>query len=985
MSNRTQPQGGQKKASFSMVAVLLFASFTGLLTIPAASAAEPGDLALLESKNPISDTWASSWDPIEFTATLENQGLGTSINRALKWYACEGVMTGPVCKSSPDASGSFTSTTLYPGNIANVTSDSAWNPSGDEGTFTIVYAFTLADQDTSDDMLILNINLTRSYVDIRVNEAYDPVEDLEGVATYNGQTVLNSNTDYSINAETVVNACGTCMVEATFGWQLHNLENPPILIDEAYAVVTNLPSWGGETDYTTTLPALSSVNQGQFILTWGLFNSTGSPYGDLDSTNDLTSTTVVFDDTIDLQATSMLPSHDPTSQDYYFGDEMVTATIANVGNMTIDMVSVAFQVYDPIGEVEYETTCVLTVFSPGESRTCTFDITTVGDGRTLTIQVPSTHDEGSEGKFTNNALSEVADLVAGSINANIDQTSSTGIYTTGEYILMYARTSSTAAGPLNYSWWVSGIINVGYGSELNVSGSDLGLGDHTITLRVTDYFGELESAHEDITVFNYISLDNGDLFSGQAVTRSPAYLQFESSLPILGTSYGIGEGKEPLLLLSFEVLSTADDSPEVGMDWMDIQLNMTELLPENIPQETVDVRYLPTMDDFIWSYLDDYTANEDGTFDVRLITNGVILIIGDSPAVNLSAGPISSTQLEGGQLQLNWTASGDETNPYVGGWNIYKLLVVQQAGTLFPDPSNGVNEFIWNELTAESLVASIEPSDDSWTDPVALATGDCASYAIMPANREGEPDFEHINVSLDDNGQATAFCGDAVPPVSSITNFQHTSTFTNDTECYKIINDWNMCYDLNLTWTWPAEDLDGQLYWNLYMIEQKPVDIDLRFLTPIATNMPSTPGEQGTYNTSGIENSNLRPLRTYYFILAPIDSVGNEQTVANYPSANVERVVIEDQWWNYNQHLIPEPEPEPEPPLGIEWLGTLNDYMKEDEFTTTGIATIAMLVISIISLPLLLQKRKRLRRVIAARNRRAGAKNTADEFDDFFD
>jgi hypothetical protein len=438
-------------------------------------------------------------------------------------------------------------------------------------------------------------------------------------------------------------------------------------------------------------------------------------------------------------------------------------------------------------------------------------------------------------------------------------------------------------------------------------------------------------------------------------------------------------------MLSFEILSTVDDSPEVGMDWMDIQLNMSELLPENIPLETVDVRYLPSMEDYIWSYLEEYTANEDGTFDVRLITNGVILIIGDSPAVNLSAGPITSTQLEGGQLQLNWTASGDETNPYVGGWNIYKLLVVQQAGTLFPDPSNGVNEFIWNELTDQSLVASIDPSEDSWIDPVALATGDCASYAIMPANREGEPDFEHINVSLDENGQATAFCGDAVPPVSSITNFQHTSTFTNDTDCYKIINDWNMCYDVNLTWMWPAEDVEGQLYWNLYMIEQKPEDIDLRFLTPIATNMPSTPGEQATYNTSGVENPNIRPLRTYYFILAPIDSVGNEQTVANYPSANVERVVIEDQWWNYYQHLIPEPEPEPEPPLGIEWLGTLNDYMQEDEFTTTGIATIAMLVISIISLPLLLQKRKRLKRVMAARNRRAGAKNTANEFDDFFD
>ena len=88
MSNRTQPQGGQKKGSFTMVAVLMFASFTGLLTIPAASAAEPGDLALVGSQNPTPDMWASSWDPIEFTATLENQGLGTSINRALKWYAC---------------------------------------------------------------------------------------------------------------------------------------------------------------------------------------------------------------------------------------------------------------------------------------------------------------------------------------------------------------------------------------------------------------------------------------------------------------------------------------------------------------------------------------------------------------------------------------------------------------------------------------------------------------------------------------------------------------------------------------------------------------------------------------------------------------------------------------------------------------------------------------------------------------------------------
>ena len=968
-----------------MVFLLLLASLTGLVTLPTAAASESGDLALLATVSPLEDSWASSWDPVMFEVTVANQGLGVSTNRATKWFVCAGEMTGPVCKSSYDATGSFSLSNIFSGVTTNVTSGSQWNPSGDEGTFTIVYAFDLNDQDATDDMLTFNMNFTRSYTDLSVDTQHNPLADLEGTASFNGQIVLNTATDYILDAKGQINACGTCNFEAILGWQMWTTGASPVLVGEAYTSVTNLPSWGGQSPFTRAMPALNSASPGEFTLMWGQFNSSGTPYGDLDPSNDLTSVGVVFDDTIDLQATSMLPGHDASSADYYYGSNMVIATVSNLGNKSIAIVSVAFQVYDPIGEVEYETSCVLQTFLPGEVRTCIFDITTIGADRTLTLQVPSGHDEGDEDKFSNNALSEVADLVAGEINANIFQSNAIGVYTTGEAIEMSARTGATAAGPLNYSWWVSGIINLGYGSELNISGATLGLGDHIITLRVTDVFGELQSVHEDITVYDYVSLDNGDLFTGQAVARSSAYLRFESSLPVLGTSYGIGEGKAPLLLLSFEILSTEDDSPDVGMDWMDIQLNMTSLLPENIPIESVDVRYLPTLDDYIWTYLDQYTDNQDGTFNVQLEENGVIMIIGNSPAANLSAGPITSTQLEGGQLQLNWTATGDSTNPYIGGWNVYKLLIVQQAGTLFPDPANGVNEFIWKELTADSLVASLSPGISSWIDPQPLETGDCASYAIMPSSREGTPDFGHINVSLDENGQATAFCGDAIAPVSSITNFQHTSTFTNDTECYKVVNDWNMCYDLNMTWTWPENEPNGQLYWNLYMIEQQPNGVDLRFLTPIMSNMTSVPGQAGYYNQSGLEDANLRPMRTYYFILAPVDSVGNEQTLTDYPSPNVERVTIEDDWWVFNQYLIPEPEPEPEPPLGVPWLGTLNDYMQEDEFTTTGIASLIVLVLSIISLPLMLQKRKRLKRVIAARNRRAGIKTTADEFDDFFD
>ena len=59
--------------------------------------------------------------------------------------------------------------------------------------------------------------------------------------------------------------------------------------------------------------------------------------------------------------------------------------------------------------------------------------------------------------------------------------------------------------------------------------------------------------------------------------------------------------------------------------------------------------------------------------------------------------------------------------------------------------------------------------------------------------------------------------------------------------------------------------------------------------------------------------------------------------------------------------------------------------MEVDEFKTTGMVALITLVISMISLPILIKKRKRLSRIMKARNRQAGARSTADEFEDFFD
>jgi hypothetical protein len=158
----------------------------------------------------------------------------------------------------------------------------------------------------------------------------------------------------------------------------------------------------------------------------------------------------------------------------------------------------------------------------------------------------------------------------------------------------------------------------------------------------------------------------------------------------------------------------------------------------------------------------------------------------------------------------------------------------------------------------------------------------------------------------------------------------------------------------------------------------------LRFITPISSAIQSTPGETGYFNQSGTEIDGIRPYRTYYYILAPIDWVGNENTLTSYPSSNVNRVHIEDLWWVYNQHIIPVPPTPEEPPLGVQWLGDLQDSMQDEIFLYSGGTLITILMLSIILIPLILKKRKRLKRVISARNRRKSTISD-DEFENFFD
>ena len=65
------------------------------------------------------------------------------------------------------------------------------------------------------------------------------------------------------------------------------------------------------------------------------------------------------------------------------------------------------------------------------------------------------------------------------------------------------------------------------------------------------------------------------------------------------------------------------------------------------------------------------------------------------------------------------------------------------------------------------------------------------------------------------------------------------------------------------------------------------------------------------------------------------------------------------------------------------WLQKLNDAMGVEEFQIAGAALLATILLNFILLPLMLKKRKRLKRVLEARKRNSAAAMT--DFDDFFE
>jgi len=954
---------------------------------PTASAVS-GDYEITVSLSPRPGEYIEPFEELEISVRITNTGFFVnSEDRYIEWWICKNE-TGN-CKGDAEQYGSSMIETIPIGQSVDFDFPTSFSPKSNyNGAFKIIYEFIEEDTGNStNDYYETIFYYTPELVDVSI-DVQDPTEQINGLAIYDGEKIFNTGIGYEMEITGIVNSCSSCALDAHIGWRLYNLTGDEVASE--YKSVTDFPAWG-ESSFTRFLPPMNYSEEGVYTFEFGLLNSSGSSYGDLNDYNDLQSVQVTFDDTIDIQVSQLYPLNAPSSDTYFYGNDSVGVIVTNLGNKTVYEPLIRFTVMDLTDEIESEEDCYPEVILPGQIYYCIFDLNVLGD-KNLKVMAAEMLSGGQDSRPSDNIITQTSEVVAGDINPQIEQSNFNGKYNTGDTITFSARTSSLAATPLTYSWLQAGIISLGEGQELNISGSFLGLGDHYISVRVTDALGTIDSQTVEVTVFNSTNIDSGDWLTGSAVTRTHAKGEADYQLPIAGFNYGSGENSEALMIMSIDVIPT-DGSSNPGMDWMEFDINLSKVLPDNIPRESISVNQLFGFDQIDWSPLEDenyFTLIDNDTMRVHIEENMDLILMGNLPNPNITAGQPEITLLPDGAMKLDWEPLGDLDNQYFGGWKIYRTTGIPNGTTYFPDPAIYTNEFEWNLLLDESFATYVSAETNTWTDPNKLETGTCVSYAVIPANRAGTPSpLSGYVTKVDGNPGLT--CGDAIDPMREVSSFTSSVVYNNDTACYNSSGNekghfktWDACYELTLSWDWPDDEPEGNISWNLYRIELKPDNVDLRFVEPIATNIDNVPGEKGYFYQNGTEDDGIRPYRTYYYVLAPIDHIGNEMTIIDYPSSNVERVHIQDEYWNYNSYRVPEPEPEPEPPLGVEWLGELEEDVEAESFQIAGMVMLSILMMNFIALPLIIKRRKKLKRVMAKRKSKQPAEFDESEFDDFF-
>jgi hypothetical protein len=520
--------------------MMLFSSIIVTNLIHNVEASVSGDLSII-STNPTGDDYIPAYEPTYFEVTVSNLDSFISPTRVVDWYVCLGEKVNNVCVSSKIDEGTISISTILPGETLTFTSAEPFYPNGLNETITVVYQFDQFDYNATNDVANFLLNVSLQFTDVIVEQNENIIQQLPDLASYNGEDILSKNTDYELTFSGFANLCANCQLNATVGWQLWNANNSEI-VNEGYYHEENFPKFSFYKSFSMNLPTFNHDEDGVFTLIYGIFNSTGNPYGDLYDHNNLASLQVLIDTEFDVTVESIFPSHNPSSISYLYGENMVSVIVTNNGNMTVEDLNLELQIIKSSNLQKQN--CIIAVLYQNQQKTCVFDMLFEGESIFIKAILEDINQNNLDVNPLDNELEETASVIVSQLSSNIEIENQKDWYTDNELITVTANVNPYAPSPVNFSWWYSGIINIDYGQELEINTADYGLGNHNFKLISTDSLGNSETIYFSILVYSEIQIFEPPKYQASAITSGDnVAITHQTSLPKVREDYNRNKRK----------------------------------------------------------------------------------------------------------------------------------------------------------------------------------------------------------------------------------------------------------------------------------------------------------------------------------------------------------------------------------------------------------------------------------------------------------
>ena len=119
--------------------------------------------------------------------------------------------------------------------------------------------------------------------------------------------------------------------------------------------------------------------------------------------------------------------------------------------MSVENITVSYQVYNTQYELEVEDSCDIAVMHPSDTASCTFNMTTTGNNRLIRVQLPTIYQNGEDVRMSDNLYSLNADVQVGPINPSVQTNSDNNVFLSSDDVELVGRFNAIASQPLNYT------------------------------------------------------------------------------------------------------------------------------------------------------------------------------------------------------------------------------------------------------------------------------------------------------------------------------------------------------------------------------------------------------------------------------------------------------------------------------------------------------------------------------------------------------